>query len=929
MWISGGGTQTYTISPYEGYAIEDVKVDGVSMGAIASYTFSDISADHTISATFVVQQAGAYTITATAGPGGALNPIGVVMLNSGGSQEYIIQANTQYYIVDVIVDGISVGAVSSYIFSNVTANHSISATFGNKRFVELRPVADTYINLNSVNYSSSAELNAGTWPAGLIANSILMKFDLSSIPAGARIENAILNLYQVNSDNNAANPNYNLSLRRIINFNPDLALATGYTYDGVNSWTPIVDCCHDGIPMGQADITASYNTVAADQTVGLKFWDATQLVKDWMANPTSNYGLMINADTAAPADTFRTFASSEYPDSMYAPTMLVMYGATDQFTITSTSSFGGSITPLGEVNVPGGSSQTYTFTPEPGYVILGVFVDGVYQGAVNSYTFSNITANHLIDVCFTEQRLYSINVTKMGTGTGTITVSPSTSVPAGTVVTLTATPDAGSIFSGWMGDYTFSGQTVVGSMPAKDMNIYAEFNKSNYTITSLASSGGSISPAGATVVPHGFTQAYTFTPNPGYKVDSVSVDGADLGAWQSYTFQNVTSDHIIAVIFKPATYMLVSGAGTGGTISPGPETPVFYGMSQTFTITPNTGYSIDAVYVDGVSVGAVSSYTFSNISTYHTIYATFKLRTYTIQSSAGAGGAISPAGATIVNSGGTQTYTITPAACYSISDVVVNGVSVGAVSSYTFSNVTANQTIAAVFSLKSYTIASSAGTGGSISPAGSGSINCGSSQTYTITPSAGYSIADMIVDGISQGALGSYTFSNVSANHTIAATFSLNTFTVTASAGTGGSISPSGVSSVNYGGNITYTIAPSLGYKVAGVLINGVSVGAMTSYTFSNVTQNQTISVTFATAPVYTITASAGAGGVISPFGKVKVTKGAGQTFTITPKAGYKIYRVKVDGKSVGAVSSYTFSNITKNRTISASFTRLSTDDDD
>ena len=74
----------------------------------------------------------------------------------------------------------------------------------------------------------------------------------------------------------------------------------------------------------------------------------------------------------------------------------------------------------------------------------------------------------------------------------------------------------------------------------------------------------------------------------------------------------------------------------------------------------------------------------------------------------------------------------------------------------------------------------------------------------------------------------------------------------------------------------------------------------------------------------YTITASAGAGGSISPSGKVSVTSGKDQTFKITPNAGYAVADVVVDGKSVGRVSSYTFENVTKTHTISVTFTKSS-----
>ena len=70
----------------------------------------------------------------------------------------------------------------------------------------------------------------------------------------------------------------------------------------------------------------------------------------------------------------------------------------------------------------------------------------------------------------------------------------------------------------------------------------------------------------------------------------------------------------------------------------------------------------------------------------------------------------------------------------------------------------------------------------------------------------------------------------------------------------------------------------------------------------------------------YTIKATAGVNGAISPSGSVSVREGRNQTFTITPNTGYAISNVKIDGKSVGAVKSYTFENVKGNHTIEAIF---------
>lgn len=73
-------------------------------------------------------------------------------------------------------------------------------------------------------------------------------------------------------------------------------------------------------------------------------------------------------------------------------------------------------------------------------------------------------------------------------------------------------------------------------------------------------------------------------------------------------------------------------------------------------------------------------------------------------------------------------------------------------------------------------------------------------------------------------------------------------------------------------------------------------------------------------ATYYTITVSAGAGGKISPSGKVSVREGYNQTFSITPEEGYKVKEVRADGQSLGALTSYTFENVRQAHTITASF---------
>jgi len=78
-----------------------------------------------------------------------------------------------------------------------------------------------------------------------------------------------------------------------------------------------------------------------------------------------------------------------------------------------------------------------------------------------------------------------------------------------------------------------------------------------------------------------------------------------------------------------------------------------------------------------------------------------------------------------------------------------------------------------------YTITASAGLGGSISPDGAVVVGEGADQGFTITPDAGYHILDVLVDSVSQGAIGSYDFLSVDDDHTIAASFELDEYTLT------------------------------------------------------------------------------------------------------------------------------------------------------
>jgi len=245
------------------------------------------------------------------------------------------------------------------------------------------------------------------------------------------------------------------------------------------------------------------------------------------------------------------------------------------------------------------------------------------------------------------------------------------------------------------------------------------------------------------------------------------------GAFTEYVFENVTTNHTITASFAIDTHTITTSAGSNGSITP--TQTVNYGGSTTITITPDSHYHIADVLVDGTSVGAVTSYTFTNVTNRHSISATFTLDTNSITAtvSPSYGGTIFPSGVTAVSYNTDQVFVISPKADYRIVDVIIDGESIGARTSYTFSGVTTPHTIEATFaSNTTHIIRATGGDFSTIGPNGNVVVNDGADQTFTISTEAegGCSISNVYVDGVPQGPITSYTFQNVTADHTISVT---------------------------------------------------------------------------------------------------------------------------------------------------------------
>jgi hypothetical protein len=235
---------------------------------------------------------------------------------------------------------------------------------------------------------------------------------------------------------------------------------------------------------------------------------------------------------------------------------------------------------------------------------------------------------------------------------------------------------------------------------------------------------------------------------------------------------------------------------------------------------------------------------------------------------------------------------------------------------------------------------------GTIVPRGA-YVKLNNDQAFVITPAEGYELkaatynsADVLGSLVDNGdGTFTYTASTVSEDGLLAVTFEALAvkYTVSVSAGTGGSISPVGDTAVTVTDEVVFTITPDASYEFDDLLLNDVSVkeevidngdGTFT-YTLTGVNQNSTLAVSF--VEVYTVTLSAGANGSIDPSGTISMTVNDEVDVTITPDSGYVIDACTLGGTDItgdlfdngDGTYTYTLSGINADVTLSVTFKEI------
>ncbi|NDB07232.1 MAG: hypothetical protein EBX97_00805, partial [Actinobacteria bacterium] len=688
-------------------------------------------------------------------------------------------------------------------------------------------------------------------------------------------------------------------------------------------------------------------------------------------------------------------AATLVTDSISISTNTTLYArwTVATYTITLTTTAGGTVSPSTSSTVQYGETVTYYFAAGAEKQIQKIVVNGVSQGAISSYTFGSVAMNHTLDVFF-ETVTYPVYFNANG-GTGGTTVQVYKGANA--IDSAPAVTRAGYTFLGWSQDgtylvtnlqittqaetvtalwqlnsypvtfdvnggtgesitvsieyganalsyeskpattregYTFAGwgvdtvTAVASHTVTETKTLYAIWSPQSYPVTFDANGGTNETGTSSSItqVTYG-SNAIPLAPvvtRAGHTLRGWSIDGTNI-----VTTYPIIETTTLRALWQADTFAINLVQTTGGTLAATIGGAISYGGSETVSITAASGYYIWDVLVNGVSIGAVSQKVFNNVTAAETITAVFKKTTIVVTASKVGNGTISPSGANSVAvtfaSAGSISFTFEAVSGYHLDTVTVGGVIVPVTgNSLTLSGLRDDTAVIAYFVIDTFLIVATADPGGSISPSGNVSVNSGSNQRFTITTNPGYTFFKIEVDEFEEpttlrNGLPTFTFENVQLNHTIRAFFNINSYNVTTSAGANGSISPLGTRSLEYGTRDTITITPNVGYKVANVTVNGVSVGSVTQYIIESVTGTTTIVATF-TIETFTIVASAGAGGSITDSGTTIVSYGASKTYTFTPSTNYHVKDVLINGVSVGAKASHTFSSVTANQTISVTF---------
>ncbi len=491
---------------------------------------------------------------------------------------------------------------------------------------------------------------------------------------------------------------------------------------------------------------------------------------------------------------------------------------------------------------------------------------------------------------------------------------------------------------------------ITGTIKATgDIEVYARFSNV-YTVTPILLEGGTITPNTPTYVREGESQTFTIKANSGYRLLDIAVDGISIphseisveNGEYVVTVDVTDNDRTITSVFAPAAEVstVKITAGKGGTASPLGDVNLYKGQTLVVAFNPNNGFSVSGLTIDGNYMPYDQTfYTFTNIQEDHTIDVEFSsnLKTFTILASTfDENGTISPVEGSVIE-GDSHTVTFKPHKGYAVSAISINGEEIipYTASSYTFSNVSSDNSIVVYFEVADFTINVESQTGGNISVDKTGA-KAGDTITVFATANSGYKLVEgslcyKYVDdnGLTQTvSISGSSFQMPIHDVTIAASFvEAPTYNITVLA-QNGEVHVN--KSVAYEGEevVITSVQPNEGYsyvphslKYNGTLINDATDATMAKFIMPDT--DVTITAQFEPLVTYKITTEFDkTQGNVEVLGGETVIPGEARKFKVTANPGFVITGAYVNDKRVtlSALQEYTLADINSDITFKATF---------
>jgi chitinase len=321
--------------------------------------------------------------------------------------------------------------------------------------------------------------------------------------------------------------------------------------------------------------SAATSPVAAPTfTPGAGTYSSTQSIS--IASTTSGASIRYTTNGSTPTSTTGTLYAGPVTISTTTTLKAIAYksGMTDSsvtsgtYTISSSST-----TPINDTNA--GIAYTGTWKYSSGRTV------GDYQGDVHytttngdsfSYTFNGTGIDYVTELYSDEGH---VDMYVDGVFQTTVSCVSSTRLAQQVVYSASGLASGTHTLKGVKKDGTY--------MLIDELIVHQSSQTTTFTITASAGSNGSISPSGSVVVNQGANQAFTITPNSGYNVSAVTVDGTNVGAVSTYTFSNVQANHTISATFSASTVDTnIAPTGTG------------YGWKANTSSTANTNRTAQA-----------------------------------------------------------------------------------------------------------------------------------------------------------------------------------------------------------------------------------------------------------------------------------------------------------------------------------------------